>query len=320
MKLKYILKGLVKSIPGIEKVYNLNKPPGGTNNARYCYSVWLRHLTLAFKNGQELIPNRIAELGPGDSLGVGLSALLSGIEHYYAFDLIKYSNTTINLEIFDELVDLFQKRAPIPDNIEFPDIKPVLDNYDFPKNILTDEHLQKSMRKDRLERIRNSIKALDSNDLSGSMINYQFNWAESIEIKNESLDMILSQAVLEHVDDLILVYKTMYKWLIPNGIISHDIDFKSHGSADSWYGHWTYSDLEWKIVKGRKKYLINREPYSTHIRLLKENNFKVICDLKTNTILEIDKSKLSKRFKYLTDEDLTTQTVFIQAKKSNNLS
>lgn len=54
---------------------------------------------------------------------------------------------------------------------------------------------------------------------------------------------------------------------------------------------------------------------ATHIHLLNDNNFKIFCDLKTKTNLEVEKSELAKRFKKLTDNDLTTQTVFIQAKK-----
>ena len=44
---------------------------GGAQSARYCYSVWLRHLIHAWKNGLPFRPNRVAELGPGFSIGVG---------------------------------------------------------------------------------------------------------------------------------------------------------------------------------------------------------------------------------------------------------
>jgi hypothetical protein len=76
----------------------------------YCYEVWLKHLTLLWANGLRTIPDTVAELGPGDSLGTGLAALLSGANHYYALDIIRYADTPRNLMIFDQLVDLFQRR------------------------------------------------------------------------------------------------------------------------------------------------------------------------------------------------------------------
>ena len=74
MKVKHLIKGVVKSLPGIDIVYNFHQNTGGTDSVRYCYSVWLRHLVLAYENGYKKIPERVAELGPGDSLGIGLSA------------------------------------------------------------------------------------------------------------------------------------------------------------------------------------------------------------------------------------------------------
>ena len=78
------------------------------------YSVWLRHLVKLKEAGSKNIPKRIIELGPGDSLGVGLAALLSGSDQYTALDVHKYSDIKSNLKIFDELIELFKKREPIP--------------------------------------------------------------------------------------------------------------------------------------------------------------------------------------------------------------
>jgi hypothetical protein len=68
----------------------------------------------------------------------------------------------------------------------------------------------------------------------------------------------------------------MNYYLKPSGMASHIIDFKSHGATKNWNGHWTFSDFEWKIIKGRKKFYINRYPYSKHIEMHKKYNFKVI--------------------------------------------
>jgi SAM-dependent methyltransferase len=46
---------------------------------------------------------------------------------------------------------------------------------------------------------------------------------------NESIDLIYSRAVLEHVDDLDASFSDMYNALKPNGLAVHQVDLKSHG-------------------------------------------------------------------------------------------
>ncbi len=318
MKAKYLFKGIFKSIPGIEHIYNFHKSTGGTNNARYCYSVWMRHLLAAQENGMKGIPERIAELGPGDSLGIGLSALISGAEQYYALDVVRYTNTSCNLEIFDELVKLFRAKTPIPPESEFPNLRPPLKQHAFPAQIFTDEHLDRVLDPARIERIRQSIRDMDQKAQPGadSMIRYCVPWYDDQVIEQGCVDMIISQAVLQHVNDLEGTSKAMHQWLKKDGIMSHSIDLKSMGSSDQWDGHWTYTELEWKIVKGRKNYLINREPYSTHMRLLKENGFRVVCDKKSRAVSTLREGKsAAPRFKNLSEEDRTISGTFVQAFK-----
>ncbi|MGH7819827.1 MAG: hypothetical protein ACREQ9_08645 [Candidatus Binatia bacterium] len=93
---------------------------GGTDSARYSYGVWLRHVRLAAAAGLARPPARIAELGPGDSLGIGLAGLVSGSEQYVGLDIVPYARNVRNLEILDELVELFRRREAIPGPSEFP--------------------------------------------------------------------------------------------------------------------------------------------------------------------------------------------------------
>jgi hypothetical protein len=319
MKIKYLLKGILKSVPGVEHIYNFHKETGGTDNARYCYTVWMRHLMMAWENGYQRIPVSIAELGPGDSLGIGLSALLSGAEKYYALDVIRYSNMERNLLVFEELVTLFRGKSAPSDN-EFPNMRPKLPAFSFPAHILTDEKLEILLDEKRLDRIRASIRACEQGKTlpEDSMIQYEVPWADASVIRQESVDMIISQAVLQHVNDLPGTYRSMNAWLKKDGFMSHNIDLKSMGSSDHWYGHWTYSELEWKIVKGRKKYLINREPYSVHIRLADENGFKVINEIKDIQTLP-DRNQFSGQYRNMKEEDMTISSLFMQAVKTRLL-
>lgn len=80
------------------------------HSARYCYSVWLRHLAVVFKNGFTSYPRTIAELGPGSSIGVGLAGLVGGAEQYYSLDVVEHATNERNREVFLELVTLFKNR------------------------------------------------------------------------------------------------------------------------------------------------------------------------------------------------------------------
>jgi hypothetical protein len=317
MKLKYLLKGAIKNIPGIGYLYKFNKVTGGTDNARYCYAVWLRHLVLAFENGYATIPKRITELGPGDSIGIGLSALISGAEHYRGLDIVKFTNIKKNLEIFDELVILFKQKTAIPLTEEFEYLRPELTNYKFPAHIFTNEYLQKVLNEERLGKIRKAIEALDSPAMVGedSIIMYQAPW-EANSIEKDSMDMILSQTVLQHFDSLEEIYGTMYSWLKKNGIMSHMIDLSSLKFSDRWDGQWTYSDFQWKLVAGKNSVSVNRQPHSTHTRCLKDLNMNIICDIKLRSTPTLaTKNHLAKKFRNLSEEDLSISSVFLQAVK-----
>lgn len=307
-----IFRGITSYIPGM---YKLSVGwTGGTNSSKYCYTVWLRHLIYANKYSQFKVPNKVAEIGPGDSIGIGLAALISGVNEYYAFDVVEYFNTERNLKIFDELVKLFKERQKLSDEKEFPNVKPYLDSYEFPSDIITEEHLREALNPDRLKHIKDAI--INLNDPKGKIkIYYSPKWYDQSIIKEHTMDMIFSQAVMEHVDDLESAYKSMYGWLAPMGIMSHEIDFKCHGLAFKWNGQWSYSDNIWKILRGRLPYLINREPHTTHINLIKNNNFKIVIDLVTIDKKGIKRKSLNSKFGNLSDDDLVICDAFIMALK-----
>jgi SAM-dependent methyltransferase len=307
LKIKALLSGLSTFLPG----YDRRGSTGGTDSARYCYSVWLRHLVLAARCANTArVPRVVAELGPGDSIGIGLAALLSGAERYFSLDLLRYSALERNLAIFDELVALFETRTAIPGEAEFPLLYPKLDRYDFPAQILGEATLRESLAAERIAAIRSSIARSEHDE---SMISYKAPWNAPEVINEGTVDFIYSQAVLEHIDALEEVYAAMRKWLRPDGIMSHQIDFKCHGKANAWNGHWTYGDFAWKVIVGRRPYLLNRQPHSVHVRLIGRNGFRILEDTLFHSVSNLHRKELAPRFRALSDDDLTTSGAFIVA-------
>ena len=145
--LRHVAYGLCTSVPivgpyllGLREA-NRKHGVGATPSARYCYAVWLRHLIHVRRCGLRGIPETVAELGPGGSIGCGLAALLSGCARYYALDAVNKISVDQNLRVFDELVELFLGRSSIPDGREFPEIYPPLETYEFPAAVLDDDLL-----------------------------------------------------------------------------------------------------------------------------------------------------------------------------------
>ncbi|MBE3098097.1 MAG: methyltransferase domain-containing protein [Planctomycetes bacterium] len=311
MKILRVLRGLATYIPGLHRISA--ESGKGTVSARYCYSVWLRHLVMAHRSSLSVHPEVVAELGPGDSLGVGLAALLSGASRYFAFDVVRYAHNETNSTVFEELIRLFRARERIPDEAEYPKVEPRLESYEFPHGIMTERRLTEALAEDRLRAIRDALRSENGGALQ---INYFAPWYDLAALAPASVDMILSQAVLEYVDNLPQAYAAFYRWLAPGGMASLVIDYKSHGIAETWDGHWAYSDLAWRLMRGKRSYYLNREPHSTHARLLQAAGLTLVREARTGRPPETPRGRLAARFRGMSEQDRTTASAFIQAVKN----
>lgn len=317
MILMRVARGLLTYVPAIEK--RMPRSTGGTDSARYCYSVWLRHLVMANASKLPVEPRVVGELGPGDSLGLGVMALLTGASRYVGLDVVQYADTSRNVAMLDELVRLLHARAAIPDATEFPEVKPYLASYEFPSRVLTEDRLGRSLAPARIAAIRRALEHVGEtvNTENGEeiCITYRVPWFDPAVIQRGSIDMVYSQAVLEHVDDLATTYTALAAWLKPGGVASHQIGFVSHGITPEWNGHWTISDPVWKLIRGRRPYLLNREPASTHVKLLRESGLEIVKEESVKIPSDISRDRLAPRFRYFSEDDLTTKAIYLLAVK-----
>jgi hypothetical protein len=300
--------GLASFVPGVRRF--MVRGTGGTCSARYCYTVWMRHLVKAEAAGMPTQHSCVAELGPGDSLGVGLSALLSGAPRYVALDAKSHANPDQNLTIFEELVSLFCRREPIPDDVEFPLVRPKLQDYSFPSRILSEERLASALSPSRIDEIRAAVLGRSTR---GVVLEYRAPWTDPSVVVPGSVDFLFSQAVLEHVDDLERTYGAMRAWVKPTAFLSHSIDFTSHSITRSWNGHWTLGDSTWKIVRGTRPYLINRKPLSYHLGLLSKYGFALVHLEKQHALVN-PAFRAAPRFSGMDRADLSTCGAFVQAR------
>jgi SAM-dependent methyltransferase len=307
-KIPNMLKGALTWVPVFNAWRVRRASTGGSDSPRYCYSAWLRHLLTLSRHGFRIKGSRVGELGPGDSIGIGLAALLSGAEQYVGLDIVPFSAKADLEKIFDELAWLYSCREAIPNNEEFPNLRPRLDSYEFPSHLIDIADCRT-----QVDRIRNELRIL----VNGShIIKYQAPWTSPKNIAPASLDLIFSQAVLEHVDSLEETYEAMFAWLKPGGYASHVIDFSAHQLSPFWNGHWAYSDMQWRVVRGRREFLLNREPLSSHLAYAKTTGFRVLAIDMLRGVNGLNRRNLRHPFQRLDGEDIETRGAMLVLQKN----
>lgn len=284
---------------------------GGTLSARYYYSVYLRHLIMAARFGLTAKHRTVVELGPGDTLGIGFMAILTGAYQYYAIDAVRHASMGKNLAIFDELKTMLKARADIPFDLECAAIRPELDDYRFPSYLLDDVSLDAALSERRVERYRNAL----STGVTGGPFQYIAPMGRLSEVPSSSVDLILSQAVMEHVDDPGDIYRECFRCMKPGGIMSHQIDFSSHDTSPDWNGHWKYPDAVWGLMRGQRAWFINRLPVSAHRKMIEGAGFRIEGE---NIQLRHDgicRDQLASVFHGISDDDLETAGALVLSVK-----
>ena len=309
-----LVAGGIKSFLPVRKKYT---GTGGSDSARYCYGSWLRHAIAIAEAVPGLRPRVIAELGPGDSLGLGIAALLSGVERYVALDVLAHTNVDANLKILSALTDLFRARVEIPGEDEFPELYPRVAERGFPASALASLGLVPDISDDRVNSIRRAI--LDSNGSSPTdpVLRYLCPWPTA-SLEPGSVDLIVTQAVLQDMDHwtgtdaLSIAFEAMARWLKPGGAMSHQVNL-AFPDTEHWNQHWAYGELAWKIIRGRRPYYVNRVPASEYLRLCERHHFEVVAVRPVVADGGVPRAKLPRRFRNLPATDYSTRAVHFVA-------
>jgi len=134
---------------------------------------------------------RILELGPGDNLGTGLILLASGADSYSAFDINPLIDNCPH-DFYNHLFNRIEKEIPTANIAE-----------------LDDELNQLDKKTGKLKYLCN-----DKLDLSKST--------------DSQFDLILSQAVFEHFEDIDRVICNVSKAACPGAILVAEVDLMTH--------------------------------------------------------------------------------------------
>jgi len=120
-------------------------------------------------------------------------------------------------------------------------------------------------------------------------------------IKKDSVDYIVSNAVLEHVDDLDLLFKNLKKVLSPEGKMYHKIDLRCHNKFKKYgelYFH-SFSDAMWHEMGGNIGHP-NRKLVEDYVDLFQRFGLR----FELNSIEEFSNIELKKAKEYLKTDSI----------------
>ena len=295
-----------------------NNPVSGTGSnlvqsqpTKYFYSLWIKHVSQFLDATGLKNPSTVVEIGPGAALSAGLCALLTGARKYYAFDLLKHSDTQTNLAALAEIVAMLRARTPASNATGFPNYEHVLDEHKFPARFFTEKLLAAALTDERVEEIARAVRG----DLSSLTVEYVAPWEDPAvyrKLRGE-VDFIFSHSTMEHVEDIERAYAIMGEVCAVDGGMSHQIDFRSHGYSRPWNAYRTFDKKKWGKVTGGSAYSINREPPSRHVDLIEANGFRIVRLIPRGAPNCIAREALAPRFRELPNRDLCCDGLFVQA-------
>jgi hypothetical protein len=259
------------------------------------------HVFNLFKSvsGIKRFRGRVADVGPGDSCSLALLFLADGCEHVDLADRFSFSDSLLQQEI-NRLI------AEESDRL-------ISDNGTFSESSFSG--LQRHSGEDAA--------------------------AEKFFALNKGYDFIVSAATLEHVYDPLSALTSMASALNPGGAMIHGIDFRDHGQFSESFHDLKFLELPTVLYAPfRWQGGPNRVRLSTYVKHLEGLGFTVdsFATFIAGTKEEIPPSRLnslpsqvhdsairliaetrphlSKRFKYLPDEDLMAAGMVIVARKT----
>lgn len=316
IRFRTLASGALSYLPGAMGLYRRAFFRPNPASAEGSYGIWLKHLVFTRAHRARAVPRIVVEVGPGHSLGAGLAALICGAQHYVALDVIPFAGMDSVLSTFDRLVELFSARARPVNAGGFPPYAHALDAAGFPHQTLEREHLQAMLDPARMTSLRADLEHfIAQGGRSSRHVSYLAPWQLGDVPYRGEADFVFSHTVLQYVDSIDDMWRAMGQMLCRGGVCSHQISFDSQGISRQWNGHWSYPEPLWRIALGRKRFLLNREPLSRHVRAAQSNALQVVEKLQNRDTSGITRGALAAKWRDLGDDDLTTRGVLLVAQK-----
>jgi SAM-dependent methyltransferase len=249
----------------------------------YCIDVvrsWEKELGVYSGRENPFAGADVLEIGPGPDLGTGLVILAMGARSYVAIDKNELIWKTPQL-FYDTLLEKLKT---------------------FP----------------RYENAKAALKVFRHNN-----VNDVFSYACGPDLNGltfKKFDVLVSQAVLEHIINIESVFETLYKRIAPGGLMIHEIDFGTHTGIIrdiDPLNHLRYCSAIWNLLKFDGS--PNRLQLSDYKNVFNQLGFRKI-EVKVLKILDKQyvhrtKTHLSALFRDYSDEEIGIKSLYLLATK-----
>jgi len=229
---------------------------------------------------------RVLEYGPGDILGVALLMYAHGAESVDCVDRFSLQNISQkNLDVYRIILD--------------------------------------SLKGEERERAENAFRdrGRPESGFNQNTIKYSVR-RDGVSGKGQEYDLIISRAVLEHVNNLERTFLDISNALKNGGTAIHKVDLKSHG-LDRYqaFDFLTWPEMLYKLMY-RYRGVPNRWRVNKYKELVKESGLRLVKLIPTGT-LELDKldlirPKVAKPFRHIPPEQLSWLGFWMVLKHENS--
>jgi SAM-dependent methyltransferase len=227
------------------------------------------------------------ELGPGNSLAQAVLWNLLGVERVLAVDVQQYASAESAPGVYQGVIESLPARI---DEGKLPD------------------PLGPEGRASRVDEL------FPGGDLAfpvlGPRIDYRVTDGRNLPLESDTVGLIYSISVLEHVRDTEHLYREMYRVLRSGGLCSHIIDLRDHHHPEP-LDFLRYPDGLWDCMTGRSAGWTNRLRASDHLRLIEAAGLRVHLYDPRYVDEAPSPGDLDARFQGLASDDLRTVAMIL---------
>jgi SAM-dependent methyltransferase len=242
----------------------------------------VRIVEAARAGGTPIVGARVVEIGPGHTLGLAMSLLLTGAARVEAVDTVRYAVSQPDPRSFTEL----WRRATEAGLVD--------------RTNVADPEAELARAAARLE-----YRVVDGR--------------EGWPFPEQSKDIVYSFSVLEHVRDLRGLLEESARVLRPGGLSIHTIDLRDHynlGPGENWLEFLEFDDRQWERMTSARSAWCNRMR-APELRALFAEIFELVEFTEHTDDLppDFDRRRIASRFRRFDLDELSVSSVSVVARK-----
>jgi SAM-dependent methyltransferase len=159
--------------------------------------------------------------------------------------------------------------------------------------------------------------AVNSITFDTSRMEYRVGDTAALPVDNDTIDLIFSNAVLEHVHNIKATVGEFTRVTRTEGIGIHEIDLRDHFFQQTPLRLLQYQDWLWNLMSWYRPGYTNRLRLSDYVDLFENSGLYVQQKLVTKRYTGVlDEVKLSNKFKRYSLDELAVLTFWLTVKKA----